>query len=84
MDQEAIEAVKKFIQKTAEMPEYERGQVYAQGLHHARLGLWSKFPEPMAEWFRQMVSYIDDNGPVPDYWPERMPWWETPGAPGPN
>ena len=73
MNQEAIETVKKFIQKTAEMPEYERDQVWAEALHYARLGIGSKFPEPMAEWFRQAVSYIDDNGTVPDYWPGRMP-----------
>ena len=68
------EATMKFIAITAELPEYERDQVWAEMLHHARAGDWEKIPEPIREWSRQVIKYIDQSGPRPDYWPDQIPW----------
>ena len=68
------EATMKFIAITAELPEYERDQVWAEMLHHARAGDWKKIPEPIREWSRQVIKYIDQSGPRPDYWPDQIPW----------
>ena len=74
MNNEAADAGRKFIERTAPLPEYERSQVWAEAMHYSRLGNWDQFPQPLAEWFRQVVNYVDDNGPKPDYWPDTMPW----------
>ena len=68
------DAVKRLIARTALLPEYERSQVWAEMLHHARAGSWEKFPKPIGEWLRQTIEYIDRGGPKPDYWPGKAPW----------
>ena len=68
------DAAMKFIAMTAKMPEYQREQVWAEMLHHARAGDWKKIPEPIREWSRQVIEYIDQGGPKPDYWPDKIPW----------
>ena len=74
MDQKAEDAAMKFIEATATLPEYERSQVWAEALHHGRLGCWYKFPPDLATWFRQLIEHIDRDGPRPDYWPSITPW----------
>ena len=74
MSNSTRKAVQAFIEKTAELPEYERSQVWAEALHYARIGQISQIPKPLADWFRQLVNYLDDGGPRPDYWPTRIPW----------
>ena len=73
MDIEAVDAVTKFIASTSGLPQHERDQIWAEALHYARLGEWSRFPSPLSRWLQQVVSYIDDDGPRPDYWPESVP-----------
>ena len=58
---------------TAELPDHERDQARAEALNYARLGEWKRFPRPLGTWFRQVVNYLDDDSPEPDYWPETAP-----------
>ena len=64
MGQEVVRAAKVFIKETSNLPPYERDQIWAEALHYA----------PVRAWFRQIVAYIDDDGPQPEYWPKAMPW----------
>lgn len=72
MDLEAVDAAKAFIASSSRLSERERSQIWAEALHYARLGEWSRFPQPLSKWLHQVVSYIDDDGPKPDYWPESV------------
>ena len=74
MDRKVIDAAKTFIGITASLSQYERSQTWAEALHRARLGELDRFPEPLSRWLSQVVSYVDDDGPTPDYWPESLPW----------
>ena len=56
------EAAREFIERTARLPERERIGIWTQGFHYARKGMWEKFPEPLAEWFPQMIGYLDHGG----------------------
>ena len=74
MGQEVVRAAKVFIKETSNLPPYERDQIWAEALHYAQLEEWNKIPSPVRAWFRQIVAYIDDDGPQPEYWPKAMPW----------
>ena len=73
--EERREAAMKFIaDRRRSYRSTRESQVWAQMLHQARAGDWEKIPEPIREWSRQVIKYIDQSGPTPDYWPDQMPW----------
>ena len=74
MGTETVEAARQFIVATAVLPDHERDQARAEALNYARLGEWHRFPLSLATWFRQVVNYLDSEGPEPEYWPESTPW----------
>ena len=71
---ETIEEARRFIVATASLPDYERDEARAGALSYARLEQWKRFPGPLRTWFRQVVNYLDGDGPDPDHWPEPAPW----------
>ena len=73
MSTETVEAARQFIVATAILPDHERDWARSEALNYARLGKWNKFPRALGTWFRQVVNYLDGDGPEPDYWPDPAP-----------